>query len=160
MLDPHRGHRVAIAADLVAGLHLRDPQLVAQAAVDRAHRAEQVAQPGRAVNRQRPLAVAQVEGLEHAGQPEPVVGVKVGDEHVVELGKAGRAHELALGPLPAVEEQAIAAAAHEHGGHAAACGRDRPGRAGEEDVEVHDDREVRGCFATPRVRLGCVRGLK
>ena len=71
------------------------------------------------------------------GQPEPVVGVEVGQEHVVELGQPHRSAQLALRALAAVEQQALAAAAHEQRGHAAPGGGHRAGGAGEEDVEVH-----------------------
>ena len=45
---------------------------------------EQLPQPGRAVDRQRPLARAQVERLEHPEQAEPVVEVEVREEDRVE----------------------------------------------------------------------------
>jgi hypothetical protein len=61
----------------------------------------------------------------------------VGDEHVVDLGQPDGAHELALRPLPTVEQQTVAAAAHEQGGQPAPGGGHRAGRAGEEHVEVH-----------------------
>ncbi len=70
-------------------------------------------QPRRAVDRQRPLAPAQVERLQQPRQPEPVVGVEVGEEHLVEVGQPDRADELALGALAAVEQDPLAAAAHE-----------------------------------------------
>ena len=82
-------------------------------------------QPARPVHGQGLLALAQVERLQHAGQPEPVVGVEVGDEDVVEVGEADRAQELALGPFAAVEQQPLAAAAHEQRGQAASRARDR-----------------------------------
>ena len=45
------------------------------------------AQARRAVDAQRPLALAQPERLEHAGQAEHVIGVEVGDEDVLELNQ-------------------------------------------------------------------------
>ena len=66
-----------------------------------------------------------------------MVGVEVGDEHLVDLEQPDRAHQLALGALAAVEQQLLAAAAQQRGGQAAARrGRGRGG-AGEENVEVH-----------------------
>jgi hypothetical protein len=47
-----------------------------------------------------------------------VVGVEVGDEKLLELDQTDRPHELSLGALPAIEQQAIAAAPHERGGEA------------------------------------------
>ena len=66
-----------------------------------------------------------------------MVGVKVGEEHLGQLGEAHRLHELALGSLAAVEQDAIAAPADEHRRQTAARGGDRARRAGEEDREVH-----------------------
>ena len=53
------------------------------------------------------VAVPQGEGLQHARQPQPVVGVEVGDEDGVELGQPDRAQQLALGAFAAVEQQAV-----------------------------------------------------
>ena len=93
--------------------------------------------PGRAVDRQRPLARAQVERLEHPDQPEPVVEVVVRDEDRVELGQPDRAQQLLLGALAAVEQDPVAARAQQDRGQPAARGRHRAGGAGEEEREVH-----------------------
>ena len=106
----------------------------------RAHRVEQRLEAGRAVDRQRPLAPAQVERLEHPDQPEPVVEVVVGDEDRVELRQPDRAQQLLLGALAAVEQDAVAAGAQQQRGQAAPRGRDRAGGAGEEEREVHVQR--------------------
>ena len=74
-------------------------------------------------------------------QAEPVVGVKVRDEHLVEVGEADRPHQLSLCALAAVEQQLLATAPHEQR-EAPAHGRDRAGRAGEEHREVHRRRSV------------------
>ena len=57
----------------------------------------QLAQARRAVDGQRPLARAQVERLEQARQPEPVVGVEVGQEHLGQLGQPDRAARAGAG---------------------------------------------------------------
>ena len=58
---------------------------------------DQLAQPARAVDGQRPLAAAQVERLEQARQAEPVVGVEVGQEHLGQLGQPDRAARAGAG---------------------------------------------------------------
>ena len=60
-----------------------------------------------------------------------------GEEDLVDLRQADRAHQLPLRSLAAVEEQLVAAAANEQRWHAAAGGGHRAAGAGEEDVEVH-----------------------
>ena len=68
-------------------------------------------EPGRAVDRDRHLAAAERERLQHPGQPEVVVGVVVGEEDLAQVDQAERrAEQLALGALGAVEEQALAPA--------------------------------------------------
>jgi hypothetical protein len=66
-----------------------------------------------------------------------VVGVQVRDEDVGDVREADRLRELALGALAAVEEDAVAAPAHEDRRHAAAGRRSGGGGAGEEQREVH-----------------------
>ena len=74
--------------------------------------------------------------------------MQVGDEDLVDLDQPGRALHLPLGPLPAVEQQPVAAAPNEHarGGPP----RRRHGAAGaeEDDVEVHG-----ATVAAPRTRI-------
>ena len=104
----------------------------------RAQRAEQLVEPPRPVQRQRQLAAAESERLQHSGQAEEVVGVEVRQEDLVELDQADvRAQQLPLRALAAVEEQLLATAADERGGRSAASGRHRAGRAEEDDVEIH-----------------------
>ena len=71
---------------------------------------------------------AQAEGLEHPRQAEHVVAVEVGDEELLELDESDGAHELTLGPLATVDEQAIPAAPNERGGQAAVGARRRARR--------------------------------
>ena len=71
------------------------------------------------------------------GRPEEVVGVVVGQEDVLDVGQPDAAQQLALGALAAVDQDALAAAAHEQAGGRALDGRHRPGGAEEEDGEVH-----------------------
>ena len=67
-----------------------------------------------------------------------MVGVVMREEDLLEIGEPdGRALELSLRALSAVEEQPLAAAAHEHGCRAALRGRRRRRGAEEDDVEVH-----------------------
>ena len=128
---------VAVVADGVAGLEVDDLERVAQAPVDDAHRAHERDGPGRAVDGQRRLAVAQLEGLEHPRQPEPVVGVVVGQEDRLHVGQPDGAQQLALGALAAVEEQPVAAASQQRRREPTAGGRHRASGAGEEEREVH-----------------------
>ena len=60
------------------------------------------------VERQRHLAAAESERLQHPGQAEEVVGVEVRQEDLVELDQADvRAQELPLRAFAAVEEQLL-----------------------------------------------------
>ena len=88
--------------------------------------------------RERQLAAAQRERLEHPRQPEVVVGVEVREEDLVEVDEPDRrAQQLALRPLAAVEEQPLAAAADEQRARRALRGRRARRGAEEDDVEVH-----------------------
>ncbi len=137
MADVEGLDHVVVAADGLAGLELGDRERVGQPPEHEARLVQQLTRAGRAVDRQRLIAFAQGERLEHAGQAEPVVGVEVREEDRVEVGQAAAAHQLALGALTAVEEDAVAAAAQEQPGQAAAGGRHRAGGAAEEDRKVH-----------------------
>ncbi len=132
-----RGDRVAVALDALRGRQLDDAQLVRQTAIDDSHRPHQLYKPARPVHDQRLVAFAQREGLQHSRQPEPVIGVEVGDEHAVHVGQPNRAHELALGAFAAVEQHAVAAAADQDCGQPAARARHRATGTGEEDRQVH-----------------------
>jgi hypothetical protein len=70
-----------------------------------------------------------------------VVGVVVGEEDLAELEEADvAAQELPLRPLGTVDEQAVAAAAHEGSRWGALGGGCGTGRPEEDDVEVHGGR--------------------
>ena len=70
-----------------------------------------------------------------------MVGVKVGEEDLLELDQADiAAQELPLRALGAVEEQTVTASADECRGEGALGGRRRPGRPEEDDVEIHGGR--------------------
>src|SRR5690349_8859743 len=71
--DVERADLVAVVDDRLARLELDDVERVAEAAVDDPHRAHELDRPGRPVDGEGRVAVAQVEGLQHAGQAEPVV---------------------------------------------------------------------------------------
>src|SRR5205085_240389 len=77
MADVERVHGVAVELHEVPGLHLGDAELEPEAADDAVDEGEDLPRAGRPEEVQRRLAVAQVEGLEHARQPEPVVEVEV-----------------------------------------------------------------------------------
>jgi len=128
---PHRRHAVvhaeggdpvAVALELIARLQLRQRHLVGGPPDHRVKRGEQPAQPHGPVHHQATLAPHQRERLQHPRQAEHVVGVEVGDEHLVKLHEPHRPHELALGALPAVEQQPVSPTPDERGGQPAARG--------------------------------------
>ena len=61
----------------------------------------------------------------------------VGQEDVLDVGQPDAAQQLALRALAAVDQDAVAAAPHEHAGGRPLHGRHRAGGAEEEDGEVH-----------------------
>ena len=64
--------------------------------------------------------------------------MEVSEEDLAELDEPdGRAQHLPLRPLRAVDEQALAAAAHEQRARRALRGRHRAGRTEEDEVEIH-----------------------
>ncbi len=137
MGDRHRRDLVTVAIEHVARRELDQVELEPDPPGDPHGQRDQLAHAGRSVDGQRALPRAQVERLEQAGEAEPVVGVEVGQEHLGQLGQPHRRHELALGPLAAVEQDAVAAPADEHRRQPAPGGRDRSAGAGEENREVH-----------------------
>ena len=67
-----------------------------------------------------------------------MVGVEVRDEDLVQVDEADRGPEqLALRPFGAVEEESVAATAYEQSRGSPLRGRHRPGRAEEDEVEIH-----------------------
>jgi len=96
----------------------------------------------RAVDIERVLTPAQVEGLEHAWQTEPVVGVQVREEDFVEVCQADRAQELALRSLTAVDQDAVPSPADQERGQSPALRGQRAAGAREEDREFHRSASV------------------
>ena len=138
VVDRERRDQERAEADLLVRLELGELERVAGAADDRAQRRRSSwRSAGRAVDRQRPLARAQVERLDHPEQPEPVVEMEVRDEDRVDVRQADRAQQLLLGALAAVEQDPLAAGAQQQRGKPAACGGNRSGGAGEEQRQVH-----------------------
>ncbi len=137
VVDRDRGDPVPLALNCLSGAQLDEGELERQAAERRLHARDQLAEAGRAVDGEGLGALTQRQGLEHAGEAEPVVGVEVREVDGVEIEQPDRAQELALRAFAAVEQQLLAASAHEQRGQAAARARRRAGRAGEEDREVH-----------------------
>src|SRR2546423_5485723 len=83
--DGYRGNRIAVALDALRRLELDDAQLEGKAPVDDRHRAHEVTETPRAIQPERLLAFAQGEGLEHPGDPQPVVGAEMGDADALEF---------------------------------------------------------------------------
>ncbi len=129
---------VAALEPHVAGLQLDELERVGQLAEDPPQRAEELLQAGRAIDRQRQLAPPQGEGLQHPRQAEVVVGVVVRDEHFAQLDQAdGRAQQLPLRALAAVEQQALAAAPEQQRGRRPLGRRHRARGAEEDEVQIH-----------------------
>src|SRR5579862_1315794 len=109
----------------LARLELDEADRIGQPPDERPKLLEELAQPARAVDpKRRFLAPTERERLEHAREAEEMIRVVVREEDLLEIRQAdGRALELSLRPLAAVEEKPIAAAADEHGCRAALRGR-------------------------------------
>ena len=138
VLDLEGPHLEAIVLDALPRPELDQLDLVAKPAEDPLQRLEQSDQPGGPDDPQRRLPLHQVIGLEQPGQAQVVVGVEVGDVDLVDLDEPGRVDHLALGALPAVDQQPGASGADQHA-------RGRPPRRGhgatgaeEDDREIHD----------------------
>ena len=142
VLDGERLDHILTALEPLARRQLDERERVRQPPEERTQRSEEVADPKRPVHGQRQLvAAAQREGLEHPRQAEEVVGVEVGEEDLLEVDEpAGRALQLPLRPLGAVEEQPLAAAADEQRCGRALRGRHRGRRPEEDDVKIHGAR--------------------
>jgi hypothetical protein len=112
VLDRERGDQERAEADLLVRLELDDLERVARAPDhERPQRLPDAPEAGRAMDGERPFARAQVERLHHPQQPEPVVEVQVRDEDRVQLRQADGAQQLLLRPLPAVDQDPLAAGA-------------------------------------------------
>ncbi len=103
---------VPIVADRLAGRQLDQVETEAQPSDERLEVGEQVAQPRRPADPQRPLAVGQVVALQQPREAEDVVGVEVGEVDLVDLGQPQRALHLPLRPFAAVEQQPLPPARH------------------------------------------------
>ena len=105
-----RAQLVALARQHGVRRELDDGDLEREPAEDPAQRLEELVEAARPVQRQRQLAAAQGEGLEHPGQTEEVVGVKVGQEDLLQVDEAEiGAQQLPLRPLAAVDQQPLPA---------------------------------------------------
>jgi hypothetical protein len=139
----------------VSGPHLDELERVRELSEDAAESSEELDEPGRSEDGQGQLAPAEREGLQHPGEAQVMIGVEVGDEHLRQLDEAyGRAKQLPLGPLAAVDEDALAAAADERAGEPSPRGRHRAGGAQEDEVKIHAP-SVRGCVSRPAPAAGC-----
>ena len=144
VLDRERLDLVAVERNNVVPLEHVGHEVVGQPAQRRHHRAEQPIQAARAVDRQWPIASVQRVGVQQAGQPEPVIGVVVGEEDRIQIDQPDRADELALGPLATVEEECVAVEPRDDRRQVSApCGH-RSGGPGEEDREGVHGSELRG----------------
>ena len=126
----------------VAGFQLHQLELEPDVAGGPKRQRQQLAQTARARDPKRFLARAQIERLQHAGQPEPMIGVEVGQKDLGQLHQSHRADQLTLGPFAAVEQDPVGAAPHQQRGQAATSSGNRAGGPGEEDREIHRHQSV------------------
>ena len=106
------GHRewrypISLAVDHLSRLELGELELEADAAHRSHYDRHQLAEAAGAVNQQRFLSRAQIEGLEQSRQSQPVIGVVVGQKEVRKVGEADGGDQLALRPLPAVDQDSL-----------------------------------------------------
>lgn len=135
---------VSVPLHQLAPVELVQRDLVGGAAHDPGDRGEQVDEPGWAEDVERLGAVLHVVALQQPRQAQVVVGVQMGDEDRIDGDQPSRALHLPLRPLAAVEQDAIASAAHEDArGVAPRRGHRAPG-AEEDDVQVHARKRMRG----------------
>ena len=137
MLDLEAAHLVALVANRLALVELDQLDLVGDPAHDSVEGLEQAPQPGRPDDPQRALAALEVIGLQQPRQAEVVVGVIVGHVDLVHLDQARGALHLALRPLAAVEQQALAAYPGQQAGGGPPRGGHGAAGAEEYDREVH-----------------------
>ena len=129
---------VAVPREPIARVQLDQRVLVGELAEDATQIAEQRYETRRAIDRDRLLAAAEGERLQHPGEAEIVVGVVVGQEHLAQVDESHRRREqLPLRPFAAVEQESFAPAPDEQRRSAAEGGRHRARRAEEHEVEVH-----------------------
>ena len=150
VLDLERPHLVAVVTHGLRGPELDQLDLVADPPEDPPQGFEELDQPGRADDPQRPVAVVEVVGLQQSRDAEVVVGVQVRDVDLVDLDEPGRALHLALGTLTAVEQQPLAADPRQHAGGRPPRRRHRAAGAEEDHVHVHARRVDAGAGAGGR----------
>jgi hypothetical protein len=148
----NRRDQIAVALHRLGWLELHDVAFVGKAPEDHAHLRDQRLQADGPIDRQRLAAFAQRKRLQHPGQPEPVIGVEVRDEHAVQIEQPDRAQQLALRAFTAVEQQPVAAATDQHRRQPAARARHRAGGPGEEQRKIH-----RGNGSGGDAEAGCAR---
>ena len=138
VVDGERANLVVVTPDHRPRLEFDRLQWVGELPEDAPQGSQQVAQPCRPIEGQGNLAAAQREGLQHPGQSEIVIRMKVGQEHLFEVDQAHVGPEkLPLRTLAAVDQQAIAAAADERcRRRPLGCGS-RTRRPEEHDVQIH-----------------------
>jgi hypothetical protein len=138
VLDLERLDSVVAPIDAVSRAELDQRELVAEPAEHAPEDPEEIVEPRWAVDRERHLAPAQSERLQHPRQSEVVVRMVVREEDLGQLDEPdGRAQELALRTFPAVDEYPLAAAAKQRARETAPSGRHRAGSSEEDDIEVH-----------------------
>jgi hypothetical protein len=156
MPDVERRKAVAVALEHVSRRQLDEPHLIGELPDDTLERIEECDETARPVDGQRQVAAAKGERLHHPRQAEHVVRVEVRQEDLLEIDEAdGRAKELPLRPLCAVEQELVSAAAHEQRSRCAARGRHRARRTEKHEVEIHGS--IVGlpvCGRSPRHDLG------
>ena len=123
---------VTVTVQHVSGRQLEQLELEPDPARGAQSEREQRAQTRWAVDRERPLAPAEIECLQQARQAQPMISMEMGQVDLGEVEQPDRAHELTLSPLSAVEQDAIASPANQHRGQSTARGGDRAGGSGEE----------------------------
>jgi hypothetical protein len=127
MRDGEGDELVVAAVEHGAGTQLLEVVGIRQLAEDDLQRHEQPPQPGRPVDRDRLLASAQRERLQHSGETQVMVGVVVREKDLLQLDKADLgAQELPLRSLRAVEQQSFTAAADQDGSRRPLRRRHRP----------------------------------
>ena len=130
--------RYSLAREHVAGSQRDELVRIGEPPEHAAQVAEQLGEPGRPVDRDRQLAPAERERLQHPGQPEEVVGVEVRQEDLAELDEPdGRAEHLPLRALAQSNSRRSPPAADEQRARRALRRRHRAGRAEEDEVEIH-----------------------
>ena len=141
VVDGEAVDRVAVSLQPGPWLELHGCDGVGETPEDPLERREELVEPTRAVDRERKLAAAERERLEHSREPEVVIGVVVGQEDLREIDEADVAtQQLPLRALRAVEEEPVAPSAHECRTGRAFRRRHGARRPEEDDVQFHGER--------------------